>query len=59
VTSLEMASMAAKTAGKKLAGEQPSRTRAFLAASVVAVGAGVLTYKLLRSSGDDANGADA
>ena len=45
--------MAAKTAGKRLAGEQPSRTRAFLTASVVALTAGVLTYKLLRSSDDD------
>jgi hypothetical protein len=53
-----MASLATETAAKRLAGERPSRTRAFLAASVVAVGAGVLTYKLLRSGGDDADGPD-
>jgi hypothetical protein len=50
--------MATQTAAKRLAGERPSRTRAFLAAVVAAAGAGVLTYKLLRSGGDDSQGPD-
>jgi hypothetical protein len=43
-----MTSHAAETAGRRLAGERPSRTRAVIAAGVVGVGAAVLTYKLLR-----------
>jgi hypothetical protein len=44
-----MASMAAETVGRRLAGERQSRTRAFVTACAAAVGAGVLVYKLLRS----------
>ena len=43
-----MTSYAAETAGRRLAGESVSRTRAMIAAGVVGIGAAVLTYKLLR-----------
>lgn len=43
-----MTSHAAETAGRRVAGERASRTRALMAAGVVGVGAAVLTYKLLR-----------
>ena len=46
-----MTSFAAKTAVKKLAGERPSRFRAFVAACVAAFGVGALVYRLLRSGG--------
>jgi len=46
----------AKPAVERLAGGQVSRTRAFVAASVAAVSAGTLVYRLLRS-GDE--GVDA
>jgi hypothetical protein len=39
----------AATAGRRLAGESASRPRALLAASVVAPGAGVAVYRLLRT----------
>ena len=39
----------AKTAGQRAAGNQPSRMRAFAAASVTALTLGVVTYKILRS----------
>lgn len=42
---------AARTAGERLAGETPSRPRALLAASVAALGAGVVVYRLLRGGG--------
>jgi hypothetical protein len=44
-----MTKTVADTAAERLAGEQPSRTRAFLAAAFVGVGAAVVTYKLLRA----------
>jgi hypothetical protein len=44
--------VAAETAARRLAGEQPSRMRALLAASVAALGTGVVVYKLLRSGGN-------
>jgi hypothetical protein len=43
----------AKTAAKRAAGQRPSRTKAFTAATVTAGVLGALTYKLLRSSGSD------
>jgi len=43
-------SFVAETAEKRLAGERPSRTRAFLVASMAAVGAGALIYRVLRST---------
>jgi len=43
-----MTSTAAETAGRRLAGERVSRTRALFTAAVVGVGAAALTYKLLR-----------
>jgi hypothetical protein len=43
-----MTSTAAETAGKRLAGERVSRTRALYTAAVVGIGAAALTYKLLR-----------
>lgn len=48
-----MAAYATETVGERLAGHRPSRVRALAAAAVAAVGAGVLTYKLLRSGGPD------
>ena len=39
----------AKTAGQRAAGNQPSRMRAFAAATVTAVTLGVIAYKVLRS----------
>ena len=39
----------AKTAAKRAAGERPSRTQAFVAASATAVMLGAIAYKLLRS----------
>jgi hypothetical protein len=44
-----MKGLLAETVAERAAGEQASRTRALLAATFVAVGAGVVTYKLLRS----------
>jgi hypothetical protein len=44
-----MAETVADTAATRLRGEQPSRTRALIAAAFVGVGAAVVTYKLLRS----------
>jgi hypothetical protein len=43
----------AETAMKRLAGEQPSRSRALLAASAAAIGAGVTVYRLLRSADEE------
>ena len=42
-------SLPARTALTRLAGVQPSRTKAFLTASAAAVGGAVLIYRLLRS----------
>jgi len=42
----------AKTAAKRAAGQRPSRTQAFAAATATAVTLGVLAYKLLRSGGE-------
>ena len=43
-----MTSYAAETAGKRLAGERASPTRALITAGVAGVGTAVLVYKLLR-----------
>jgi hypothetical protein len=43
-----MTSYAAETAGRRLAGERASRTRALVTAGAVGVGTAVLVYKLLR-----------
>ena len=48
-----MTSIAAEAAAERLAGKQPSRPRALLAAFVAAAAAGVVVYKLLRSGGGD------
>lgn len=48
-----MTSFATETAGRKLAGESPSRLRAFAAAFVAGVAATVIVYKLLRSDTAD------
>ncbi len=44
-----MTQTVADTAAERLAGEQPSRTRALVTAAFVGVGAAVVTYKLLRA----------
>jgi hypothetical protein len=40
-----------KAAGQRLSGSRPGPMAAFIAAAIVGVGAGVATYKLLRSGG--------
>jgi hypothetical protein len=45
-----------KTAAKRAAGQRPSRTKAFTAATATGSAVGALTYKLLRSSGSDGSG---
>jgi hypothetical protein len=42
----------ADAAAQRVAGERPSRPRAFFAAAVAAGATGVLVYKVLRSGGD-------
>jgi hypothetical protein len=49
-----MSATAVETAARRLKGERPSRARAVVTAAVVGTAAGVLTYRLLRSAGDDA-----
>ncbi len=44
-----VSSLVTEAAVQRLAGEQPSRTRAALTAAAAAVVAGTLVYKLLRS----------
>jgi hypothetical protein len=44
-----MAGVVADTAAERARGEQVSRTRALLTAVIVGAGAGVMTYRLLRS----------
>jgi len=44
-----MRPFAIKTAAQRVAGERPSRVRAFFAAAVTAGAAGVVAYRLLRS----------
>jgi hypothetical protein len=38
-----------ETVAERASGRRPSRGRALLAAAVIAVGAGVVSYKLLRA----------
>ena len=47
------AQTAAETMGRKLAGERPGRLRSLLVAAMIGVGSATLTYKLLRSGGDE------
>jgi hypothetical protein len=47
-----VSSVVTDAAAQRLAGEQPTRPRAFFASVVAGVAAGVLVYKLLRSGGD-------
>jgi hypothetical protein len=47
-----VSAVAAGAAAQRLAGERPSRVRAFVAAAVTGVAAGALAYKLLRSGAD-------
>ena len=44
-----MSSVVTDAVAQRLAGEQPSRTRAFYAAFAAAAVAGTLVYKVLRS----------
>lgn len=44
-----MTSSAVETAGKRIAGERPSRTRALVAAAVAGAAAIVMVYRWLRS----------
>jgi hypothetical protein len=44
-----MSSAVTEAVTQRLAGDRPSRTRAFYTACAAAVAAGTLTYKLLRS----------
>jgi hypothetical protein len=44
-----MTETVAETAAARAAGERPTRRRALLTAAVVAIGAGVVTYRVLRS----------
>ena len=44
-----MSSVVTDAVAQRLAGEQPSRTRALLTAFAAAVAAGALVYKALRS----------
>lgn len=46
-------SLPARTAATRMAGKRPSRTKAVLTASTVAVVGAALVYRLLRSGGDD------
>ena len=46
-----MRGVAVKAAAQRVAGERPSRVRAFFAAAVTAGAAGVFAYKALRSGG--------
>jgi hypothetical protein len=39
----------AKASAQRAAGQRPSRTQAFVAATATAVGLGALAYRLLRS----------
>jgi hypothetical protein len=47
-----MAAMTTETAVGRLFGERPGRMRALMVSLIVGAGAGVMTYKLLRSEGD-------
>jgi hypothetical protein len=44
-----MSGLVTETAAARARGEQPSRARAVVTAAIVAVGAGVVTYRLLRA----------
>jgi hypothetical protein len=46
----DLTSIAAEAATDRLSGHQPSRTRSLFAAAVAGVAAGVIVYKLLRST---------
>jgi hypothetical protein len=50
-----MTSIAVDAAEQRLAGQRPSRPRAFLAACVAAAAAGVVVYRLLRSGDKGGN----
>lgn len=51
---ITMSATVVETAARRIRGEQASRARALLTAAVVGTAAGVLTYRLLRSAGEDA-----
>jgi len=44
---------AARTVGRRLAGERPSRTRAALTAALAGTATGVAVYRWLRRGADD------
>jgi hypothetical protein len=44
-----VATSAAETVGRRVAGERPGRMRALLVATAVGFGVATMTYKLLRS----------
>ena len=46
-------SLPVRTAATRLMGTRPSRTKAFLTASAVAISGAVLVYRLLRGGDDD------
>jgi hypothetical protein len=48
----------AEAVADRAAGESSSRTRAFVAAIIIGVGAAVLGYRLLRSGSDDESGSE-
>jgi hypothetical protein len=50
---MEATSFAEETFAERAVGRRPSRLRAALAAAAVGVGTAVLTYRILRSGGDE------
>lgn len=48
-----VATSAAETVGKRIAGERPGRARALMVATMVGFGAATMTYKLLRNGAED------
>jgi hypothetical protein len=47
-----------ETLAERASGHRPGRLRAAIAAMAVGAGAAVLTYRLLRSGGDDESAQD-
>jgi hypothetical protein len=51
-----MSRAAGEAVGERLAGGQPSRTKAFFIASAAGIATGTLVYKTLRSGSDEPDG---
>lgn len=49
-----MTGLVGEAVGERLAGEKPSRTKSLLTAAAAGVAVSVLTYKLLRAGGREA-----